>query len=96
MVRLSNYLAFSSGGFRVLQSDLHFNARDLFYDGLQRRHGMTVLPAFLFSQPLYIDISSGSFLLQVLLSLILGALITLRLYWNTLVSFFGQKLDDEE
>lgn len=40
---------------------------------------------------LYLDPGSGSFLIQLLLAVILGAGVTIRLYWSKLKSLFTGK-----
>jgi hypothetical protein len=40
----------------------------------------------------YLDPGSGSFLLQVLATVVLGALLAARLYWARLKTFFGNLL----
>lgn len=48
-------------------------------------HSFLALPA------LYLDPGSGSFLIQLLLAVILGAGVTIRLYWTKLKSLFTGK-----
>jgi hypothetical protein len=38
----------------------------------------------------YLDPGSGSYLLQILLAGLLGALFTLKVFWKRIVSFFAQ------
>jgi hypothetical protein len=49
----------------------------------------------------YLDPGTGSFLLQAVIAVVMGALLTLKLYWQQLKSFFagkserpGRKQDD--
>ncbi len=44
----------------------------------------------LFSPPPYLDPGSGSMLLQVLLAVILGAGVTIKLYWRKIKAFFNK------
>jgi len=48
----------------------------------------------------YLDPGSGSYLLQLLIAGILGALFALRLYWKRIKGFFlkllGRGVDEEE
>lgn len=46
---------------------------------------------FLALPALYLDPGSGSFLIQLLLAFILGAGVTIRLYWAKLKSLFTGK-----
>lgn len=48
-------------------------------------HSFLALPA------LYLDPGSGSFLIQLLLAVILGAGVTIRLYWAKIKSLFTGK-----
>jgi hypothetical protein len=42
----------------------------------------------------YIDPSSGSLVLQMILGGIAGALVAVRLYWKRLTGLFGRRRDD--
>lgn len=44
----------------------------------------------------YIDPSTGSYILQMLLAGLLGALFVLKTYWRNLKSFFSKKSSDDE
>ena len=48
-------------------------------------HSFLALPA------LYLDPGSGSFLIQLLLAVVLGAGVTIRLYWAKIKSLFTGK-----
>ena len=50
----------------------------------------------MFSKHLYLDPGSGSLLLQVLLALILGAGVTIKLYWRKIKSFFNKNKTEPE
>ena len=40
--------------------------------------------------PLYLDPGSGSLLVQILLAALLGAGVTVRLFWKRIAAFFGR------
>jgi hypothetical protein len=40
---------------------------------------------------LYLDPGSGSFLIQLLLAVLLGAGVAIRMYWNKIKALFGGK-----
>ncbi len=40
---------------------------------------------------LYLDPGSGSFLIQLLLAVVLGAGVAIKIYWNKIKSLFGGK-----
>ncbi len=40
---------------------------------------------------LYLDPGSGSFLIQLLLAVLLGAGVAVRMYWSKIKSLFGKK-----
>jgi hypothetical protein len=44
---------------------------------------------FLTDQPLYLDPGSGSFLFQMLLATLVGALFAIKIYWKKITSFFN-------
>ncbi len=44
----------------------------------------------------YIDPSSGSYFLQILLASLLGALFTLKIYWRKIKAFFSGKDADHD
>ncbi|MBN2226945.1 MAG: hypothetical protein JW763_06240 [candidate division Zixibacteria bacterium] len=44
----------------------------------------------------YIDPSSGSYFLQILLAGLLGALFTLKIYWRKIKAFFSGKDADHD
>jgi hypothetical protein len=55
--------------------------------------------SLLAKMPAYLDPGSGSFLLQLLLATLLGALFLLRSSWSRIRSFFGKwfsRREDEE
>ena len=60
----------------------------------------SVLASVLARPVQYLDPGSGSYLLQLLIAGILGALFALRLYWKRVRGFFlkliGRGLDEEE
>ena len=41
----------------------------------------------------YLDPGTGSFLLQAVIAVVMGALLSLKLYWQQLKSFFAGKSD---
>jgi hypothetical protein len=41
----------------------------------------------------YLDPGTGSFLLQAVIAVVMGALLSLKLYWQQLKSFFAGKRD---
>jgi hypothetical protein len=41
--------------------------------------------------PMYLDPGSGSFLVQTLLALVLGSMVTLRLYWKNIKEMFTRR-----
>ena len=44
----------------------------------------------------YLDPGTGSFLLQAVIALLMGALLTLKLYWRKMKSFFVSSPTDRE
>jgi len=44
----------------------------------------------------YLDPGTGSFLLQAVIALVMGALLTLKLYWQRVKSFFVSTPADRE
>ena len=68
----------------------------IFYAGIQS------LFATLWAPDLYLDPGSGSYLLQLLIASVMGALLMLRVYWSRVKGFvlglFGKSRpeDDEE
>ncbi len=44
----------------------------------------------------YLDPGTGSFLLQAVIALVMGALLTLKLYWHKVKSFFVSAPTDRE
>ncbi len=46
---------------------------------------------FLAMPPLYLDPGSGSFLIQLLLAVLLGAGVAVRMYWSKIRTLFGGK-----
>jgi len=45
---------------------------------------------FLKDQPLYLDPGSGSFLFQMLLATLVGALFAIKIYWKKITAYFGK------
>ncbi|MBM2829307.1 MAG: hypothetical protein HW411_97 [Gammaproteobacteria bacterium] len=44
----------------------------------------------------YIDPGTGSLLIQGLLAAIAGAMVTIKIYWHRILTFFGRKRDREK
>ena len=49
-----------------------------------------------FSQHLYLDPGSGSFVIQILIAVLLGLGVALRASWSRIKGFFGKKQSEEE
>ena len=48
------------------------------------------------SGQLYLDPGSGSFILQILVASLLGALFVVKAYWKKIVNFIRRREDDTE
>ncbi len=64
------------------------------------QHFILILASGLFSQPAYLDPGSGSFILQILVASLLGAVFIIRAYWQKITAFIHkgssqQKEEDE-
>lgn len=55
-----------------------------------------LLSAPLRSGLLYLDPGSGSFILQILIASLLGALFVVKAYWKKIVNFILRREDDPE
>jgi hypothetical protein len=45
----------------------------------------------------YLDPGTGSFIIQVVVATVVGAAVTIKMYWKKLINFFtGKKEEDEE
>jgi hypothetical protein len=61
-------------------------------------HFIQTLASGLFSNPAYLDPGSGSFILQILIASLLGAVFIIRAYWKKITTFFhkGSSAKEED
>lgn len=57
---------------------------------------LTLLSAPLRSGHFYLDPGSGSFILQILIASLLGALFVLKAYWQKIIAFFRKDKDTDD